>query len=62
MFIASSCTFVDRSIGEVAFRCMWFADSPPGCRGPSARHKLLSDRPQVEYGLSVFRGAVLFAR
>jgi hypothetical protein len=32
---------------------------PPGGRGPSARHKLLSDSPRVGYRPSVFRGAFL---
>jgi hypothetical protein len=44
------------------FHCKWFADYQPGGRGPSARHKLLSDHPRVGYELSIFRGAVLFAR
>jgi hypothetical protein len=35
------------------------AGHPPGGRGPSARHKLLSDSPRVGYGPSVYRGAFL---
>jgi hypothetical protein len=62
VFVACSCAFVVRSVGEVAFCCKWFADRLPGCRGLSARHKLLSDCPRVGYGLSIFEGAVLFAR
>jgi hypothetical protein len=34
-------------------------DRPPGGRGPSARHKVLSDSPRVGYEPSVFRGALL---
>jgi hypothetical protein len=45
-------------------RCQSFvpgglADRLPGGRGPSARHKLLSDSPRVGYGPSALRGALL---
>jgi hypothetical protein len=61
-FIACSCTFVVRSVGRVVFRCMVFADRPPGACGPSAQHELLADHPRVGYGPSVFLGAVLVVR
>jgi hypothetical protein len=35
------------------------ADHPPGCRGPSVRHQLLTDRPRARRGPSIFRGALL---
>jgi hypothetical protein len=44
-FVACSCTFVVRSIGEVTFRYKGFADCPPGAHEPSAWHELLADRP-----------------
>jgi hypothetical protein len=48
-------------------RCQSFvasslADRPPRGLGPFAWHKLLSDRPRVGYGPSVFRGVVLVVR
>jgi hypothetical protein len=33
------------------------ADSPQGCRGQSARHELLADRPRTWYGPSAHGGA-----
>jgi hypothetical protein len=33
------------------------ADRPLGCRGLSARHEMLADRPRTWYGPSACRGA-----
>jgi hypothetical protein len=37
-------------------------DRLPGHRGPSARHRLLADRPRTGHKLSVIRGALLEGR
>jgi hypothetical protein len=47
------------SFGQLFLARRSSAGHAPGRRGPSARHKLLSDSPPVGYGLSVFRGAFL---
>jgi hypothetical protein len=51
----SSCKFTCGSFEVSRFCCKRFGRL-------SARHKLLSNRPRVGYGPSVFRGAVLVVR
>jgi hypothetical protein len=53
-FVACSSPFVVRSVGEVDFGCMAFADSPPARRGQSAQYELPSDGPRVGHGRSIF--------
>jgi hypothetical protein len=45
------------SVGQLLLTGGCLADCPPGRRGLSARHELLTDHPRMWYGPSACRGA-----
>jgi hypothetical protein len=62
MFVACSLVSLFPSVWPAIFGRGTLADRSPGRRGPSARHKLLADRPRTGRELFIIRGALLECR